>query len=502
MSTLTSIARALAAERGRAEPVCAVRHLHLSDHPLVFIPLALAGEACAPLAAMVGTDPAAPRLLVVAQPRNRDQRFAFAAELAEVILPYIENCLASQETVPGGPGKEPRSRYASAPQLLLPGPASVAFTRLLGRSTRFRRADGPYPVADAVPQLGRWLTFLTEQAEVPGSSMLVPVTSALAAHWASGQSPVEDQNLASLLGWIDPPAGLTGREAAAAAEDPLIWPPAGPATDPTFDNQVLAPLISAWGRAEAGADDRARRRARAALERALAGQLEPTWRLMWRAAGLLRALPPGAHVTSRWNADKDNFSKFIAYLSEGGPPQPRLDSAVAAAGRLAWLERLTDSYAIQRAFDDPLVMAEHRISGEAFDGLVTAAEPGRLDQGGKRAKLRPRITALTYDPVHAAPGAVLTSPDHPAQHARIVSVTGDPDTGTEVVLELSGGMGRGLVAPPGTMPAVGDAVCYAAFSDEFRPALALPGPEETPWTHGGPPRRYVPSDEDAQEAWS
>ena len=56
-----------------------VRHVHVSDRPLVFIPLALAGEANAPLAAMVGDDAGAPRLLVVTQPRNRDQRFAFAA---------------------------------------------------------------------------------------------------------------------------------------------------------------------------------------------------------------------------------------------------------------------------------------------------------------------------------------------------------------------------------------------------------------------------------------
>ncbi len=38
---------------------------HENPRPLVFIPLALAGEASAPLAAMVGHDPQAPVLLVV-----------------------------------------------------------------------------------------------------------------------------------------------------------------------------------------------------------------------------------------------------------------------------------------------------------------------------------------------------------------------------------------------------------------------------------------------------
>ena len=33
-------------------------------------------------------------------------------------------------------------------------------------------------------------------------------------------------------------------------------------------------------------------------------------------------------------------------------------------------------------------------------------------------------------------------------------------------------------------------------------APAFPAPEDTPWTHGGPPPQYVPSDDDAREDWS
>jgi len=87
VSTLTSLARAIAADTGTAQPTCTVRHIHISPRPLVFIPLALAGEANAPLATMAGDDPQAPVLLVVPEPRDRDQRFVFAAELAAVVLP-------------------------------------------------------------------------------------------------------------------------------------------------------------------------------------------------------------------------------------------------------------------------------------------------------------------------------------------------------------------------------------------------------------------------------
>ncbi|MFD2352645.1 hypothetical protein ACFSTC_30255 [Nonomuraea ferruginea] len=114
---------------------------------MVFIPLKLSGEAAAPLAAMLGTDPAEPRLLAVAQPRNRDLRFAWTADLAGVLLPYVAGFTAETETVERR-GADPYERALDAPQLIVPNRAGVAFTRLLGRSTRFRRTDGPFPVPE------------------------------------------------------------------------------------------------------------------------------------------------------------------------------------------------------------------------------------------------------------------------------------------------------------------------------------------------------------------
>ncbi len=502
MSTLTSLARVEAVHRGTAQPICTVRHVHVSQRPLVVIPLALAGEACAPMAAMVGGDLDAPRLLVVPQPRDRTRRFAFAAELADVVIPYIEGYFAAEETAAGGRGDEPRTRYADAPQILVPNPAAVGFLRLLGRSTRFRRTEGPYAVPETVPTLGRWLTFLAERADQPGSCLMVAATDALALHWATGQSPQEDLNLAALLAWIDPPEGTSGAQAAAAAEDPLVCPPAGPATDPTFDNEVLARLIAAYDHARTTGSDQAQRHAHAALEGALATQLEPTWRLMWQAIAVLRRLPPGRHVPVRWDADKDAFTAYAQHLRDGGAPQPRRDTAVAAARRLAWLERAHASYQVQRAFDDPLVMAEHRLTGEAFAGTVIAAEPNRQDDTGRRRTLRPHITVETEDVVLVAPGTELTSPDRPKQKARVVSITAGNDRTTRVVLELSGGMGRALTPAPGSVPELGDVVCYATFNDRYQPLPDFPAPEDTPWTHGGPPQPYVPTDEDAQEDWS
>jgi len=523
MTTLNALARALAVERGIAQQACTVRHVHIGDRPLVLIPLALAGEANAPLAVMVGTSRTSPRLLVVLQPRNRDQRFAFAARLAEIVLAHIDGYRSAAMTP--GAGSQPGERQVDAPQIIVPNPAGIGFIRLFGRSTRFRRCTGEHAVDPAVPVLGRWLTFFAERSEYPGSCLLLAATQALALHWASGQSPVEDLNLAALLGWIDPPPGMTGHEAAIAAEDPVTWPPAGPATDPTFDNEILVPLIAACGRSDVSAA--VRERSRSSLETALSGQLAPTWTLVWRAVELLRALPPASRLAARWDADKDAFTSYAEHLRDGGPPQPRRDSAVAAARRLNWLERVQASYAAQRALDDPLVLADYRLTGEAFGGPVTAAEPDRLDTTGKRRKLRPLITLIFEDPIRVEPGAVLVSPARPNQIARVVSVSAGPadlpratpagdawlpagtalvaDASrppTEVVLELSGGMGRALTAVPGSVPVVGERLCYTTLTDSYQMHGSFPAREDTPWTHGGPPPEYVPIDADAVEDWS
>ncbi|MBQ0896956.1 hypothetical protein KBX37_28345 [Micromonospora sp. U56] len=505
MSTLRALARAQALAAGVAQPVATVRHLHLSARPLVLVPLAMAGEANAPLAALVGAAPDEARLLIVPQPRNRDQRFRFAAELAATVLPYLDEFRDGTEAVPVDRGRDVRHRYVDAPQLLVPNPAGITFLRLLGRSTRFRRPDGDHPVHPSVPLLGRWLTFFAERAEHPGSSALVAMTNALSLHWATGQSVVEDLHLPALLGWIDPPAGMTGAQAAARAEDPAVCPPAGPATDPEFDNRVLAPAVAAY--AEAGDDPAARGAAYAELERVLRDQLTPTWELMWRGVGLLRTLPPGARVAGRWDGDKDAFTGHAEHVDAGGGPQPRRDGAVMAAQRLHRLERALTTYAVQRAYDDPLVMAEHRLTGEAFVGDVTLADPKRVDDTGKRPVLRPRIQLVTTEPVLVPVGTTLYSPARPAQKARVVFLTPAADGKTEVVLELSGAMGRGLTAPPGSVPEVGERLCYTTLSEAFLPAGAFPTPEETPWTHGGPPPTRTDdapaaSDADPAEEWT
>ncbi|MER6303367.1 hypothetical protein ABT247_27925 [Kitasatospora sp. NPDC001539] len=517
MSLLSTLARLEAVRSGRAEPLATVRHRHLSERPMVLVPLAAAGESGAPLAVMLGTDRDAPRLHFVPQPLNRALRFDFLAELAADLLPYLESFADDVEQIEGSE-KDPetgektqvfRELCSDAPQLIVPNSGGVHHLALIGRSTRFRRtaedADpGPYPAPLRVPLLGRWLTHLTDRAQVPGSSLLLPMTGLLARHWATGQSHLEDQHLAAQLAWHDPPPDLTGAQAAELAESGrdehglLLHPPAGPTTDPRFDEFVLAPAIARYDSAvtalQHGADQHdevAAERARAAVRSAvdqlrdvLSAALLPTWRDVWRGLDLLRALPPAGHLEERWTGDRWSYTGHRDRLAAGEPPQPRQDDAVTAARKLAQREREQARLDVQEALDDPLAMAEHRLAGEAFSGVVTEVVPD-WDTSGRSPKPRPLVTVRTADRPHADPGREVHRVHGPsAQRAEIVAV--EPAEGT-ITLRVLSGMGRKKEPEPGSLPEPGEPVTFTLFELTVRQSAPLPEPDDTPWTHGGPP---------------
>ncbi|EYT78168.1 membrane protein, partial [Streptomyces sp. Tu 6176] len=516
---IDTLARLQAVHDGHAQPAATVRHRHLSGRPLVLVPLTTAGEAGAPLGALVGTDRDAPRLLAVAQPRDRDLRFAFLAELADVVLPYLDSyadvveAAERTETDPetGKRVKVETELCADAPQLIVPSRAGLDFVRLLGRSMRFRRTaeqdpETPYPAPPRVPLLGRWLTHFGERARVPGSSLLLALSDVLARHWTTGQSALEDQHLGALLAWIDPPDGLSGAEAALRAElerdaaGQLLCPPAGPATDPAFDNKLLAPAIERYDRARGElaaaadgleADDRlaALTAAERRVHELVLGCALPTWEKVWQGLDLLRELPQGARVAERWTRDRWSFTGHRDRVLAGEPPQPRRDDAVTAANKLAAREREQARLDAQEALDDPLVMAGRRLSGEAFAGEVTDVTMAYSE--GKRPSPRPLVTVRTDDRPHLAERVkVYRSLDGRPQSAQCVAVEEAEQAGADgtlVVLRILDKMGRGKEPEAGSVPQKGDRVCFTLFEHEQRGGAKLPDPEQTPWTHGGPP---------------
>jgi hypothetical protein len=511
MSLLTTLARLQAVRSGRAEPLATVLHRHLVERPMVLVPLAAAGEAGAPLAVMLGRDRERPTLLTVPQPLDRDRRFTFLAELAAELLPYLESFgeqveVLTKETKDAETGEKTevsRELCLDAPQIIVPNRGGIDLLGLLGRSTRFRRTaedpdPGPYPAPARVPLLGRWLTHLRERSQVPGSSMLLAMTDLLGRHWATGQSTLEDQHLGALLAWLDPPAGLTGTEAALRAETArdergqLLCPPAGPTTDPRFDSGLLAPAITRYDAARpvpaAGhpADPAAAAAREQDIDDLLRSILLPVWDQLWQGLDLLRTLPAAEHLPERWTGDRWSYTAHRDRLAAGEPPQPVQDDAVTAARKLAQREREQTTVEVQEALDDPLAMAEHRLAGEALAGVVVEVEAA-YDTTGRSPKPRPLVTVRTADRPHADLGRELHRAGGPAkQQARLYGV--DPGQGT-ITVQLVNGMGRKKEPEPGSVPAPGDQVCFTLFELTARQSAPLPEPEDTPWTHGGPPDR-------------
>ncbi|WP_253754150.1 hypothetical protein [Hamadaea flava] len=497
MSVMTSLARVLAAEQGRPQQITVYRHLPISAQPIVIVPITLAGETNAPLAVMVGQDRQRPEVIVTRQPRERSERLRFAERLASVLLLPIQSMADDKERFDRGKG--PIERARQAPQIWVPNPGGVNYVRLLGRMTRFRHTDGPWAVAPSVRRLGLWLTWFGEQAEFADTSVLVSTTSALGAMWATGQSAVEDGNLAAIMAWLAPPNGLSLIDAMRRAEDPARCPPAGPATDPTFDRLFLEPTLKALS---ATTTELTRRQVFARLTTLLVEQMRPTWDLMWQAIDLLRQMPAAPGVAQRWETQRDEFTWYDNQLRTVGLPQPKRDNAVRSARRLGDMERRLAAYDAQRAYDDPLVMADFRLEGEAFSGRVVSAEPHRRVPAARGTKLRPLVTVFTEDPIRLEDRQSVYDPSRNGQQAIIIGIDRVGD-GWEVTIELQNKMGRGRTPEPGTVPQPGDDVLYSALAPQFAGrGQNWPAPDQTPWTHGGPPLTYRPATEDAVEDWS
>lgn len=112
----------------------------------------------------------------------------------------------------------------------------------------------------------------------------------------------------------------------------------------------------------------------------------------------------------------------------------------------------------------------------------------------RRPSPRPLVTVRTDDRPHLGERAkVYRSLDGKPQAAEFVGpaqATGPQEPEEEgglLVLRIVDKMGRGKEPEPGSVPEKGDLVCFTLFEHEQRGGAKLPDPENTPWTHGGPP---------------
>lgn len=460
MNALHTHQALLAAAERRAVAKTTRRHVHLSPRPLVLVGYHLAGDLGAPLALMWGTGrDEEPRCMVVPEPRNRGLRFEALAEFAVEFLAYLSQF----------EGRDQAGICLDAPQLVVPNTATADWLGgIVGRFTRNLRTDGDAPAPPSVPLAGKHLSFLADL--MPGSSLVLATTDALTTHWQTGQLPSEDLNLAALLGWIDPPAGVNGPEAARAGE---ASPPAGPDSDPNWDAQILAELIQEW---HAANDETLRSAVRRELEGEIREQLAPAWADCWRALDCLGSLSAADHVLGRWQSDRRSWTYHCDRVAGGRAFFRNIPTPVQDATRLRILEARTEDLQREMAWDDPLVMAAAVASGEALAGRVVAADPERRTRNANgRTVRRPLITiepALEFA--------------RPAGTTLFLST--NPGVGLEVLPSDASGLIRAEVfkganqsTTIGLLPNLGDEVVLSPYGKpEFYQRSRV---EDIPWTH-------------------
>jgi hypothetical protein len=461
---------------GRALPRAAVAHRHLHPRPFVVVCFKMPGEAAGPLGFACGTHPHHPTIIVAPEPRTPDIRFAGINAFAHQLLAYLD----------GLPHDE-------APQVVVPNVGTARFLGLLGRSVRNPGRQPRWPATTT--RAGQHLSWLAERVEHPGSSVLLPLTTTLTLHWQTGQSPLEDAKLATVVAWISPPPGTDGPTAATQVEHEVD----GPATDPDWDNTHLLPRIEQFNAARAGRTDPATVTALGApVIDVVTLELDTAWNTAWRALELLRTLPPAGHVPERWAQDRTGWANHLTWLAGPTPYFANVDSPYRSAMLLDDRERAQATLDAAMVVDDPLLLAGLVAQGKAIVGQVTRADYARrvVPPGGRNRVQRPLLDLVLDLPCRIAPGTELWWTERPDSCQASVVATGSTADGRPTVsVELRRGL-RSRSGPPPRLPALSEEVAFTPLHLGWQsrlPPLRRPGPGQLPWTHRLPP---APADQD------
>jgi hypothetical protein len=303
------VAQMRAFEGGRAVRVASHQQIVVQPHALVICPLAMAGEDTTIHAVAVGEIDAEPQIRVVPDPRVRDDQYALVLWLGAIIEAYFQRCRAASDF----------------PQIWASSGAAAGHLDVLADRLRFVRDNAP------VQRVGALLTYATERAPVEGQQALMTMTSALSAHYATGQQEGEDEHLGAFLVWLDPPADGDTRRAVAIAEREVM----GVKTDPDFDRDVLQPLINRYHQTLKSRASAAQVQMRvAAIETVLTPIVARIYAATQRGfAFLLGQFPPSGVLADLAEREAGAFERFMQ-ARDDGLPLPYRDTPKAGAFKM------------------------------------------------------------------------------------------------------------------------------------------------------------------------
>lgn len=470
MSAIQLLLQAEAAERSAAARRRVYRHVHIDPAPLVITTYNLSGEAAAPIAFMYGTSVADAQVCVAPEPRNRALRFEAIHEFALGLEAYMATKW-ELEKVTTSKGKT-FENAVEVPQIWTPNRGTREFLGArLGRSLRYLDR-GDNPATTETVWAGSYLSWMEEQRHYPGQNLFLAATEELTRHFATGQSALEDENLAVLLAWITNKPD-SGPSAIRTAEE---GPAFGPVPDPELEEE-LERLLRASAQSRRDGDTAAIAQLADDVTALVAPPLTESFEATLRAIDVLSRIPEAASVAKRAAEDRRRWSWYLIRTKSGIPRFRRRHTAIQAARLIEEWTHAAEHLEADEAFDDPLVMAELDAAGRCMFGTVVTTDPdnSEIKQGNSRRSLVPLVTLKLTAPTRLLAGDFVTWAEERKVGALVREVRRD---GT-VVLALMEGHNRGTVMP--------QARSDVMFVD-LRPFGGL-GPQavdEIPWTHRSP----------------
>jgi hypothetical protein len=466
MNQLDAVLIAMAHREGRALRTAAVRHRRLLERPLVVSLWQLGSEPFSAAAIAFGDEPGAPSIVVAGDPRSRDLSFAALMKFAAWFLPRFEGPAAARETVASGSRNVELS--TTLHQIVVANRATIELMARLGRRLAYLPTDGDRPAPIELVRLGQHLQFLGRHADLPGQQLIVPIGELVAEHWATPQTEFERSSLPALDAFVDPPAGLSGFDAAALAELTTIGP-----TPSGEDDRDLDPLVADFNAA------RARRTEAAVVEPLLGPIIEHyrplvtrSWELIWRSLRRERDIPEARSVPRRWDVDRREYVGHIDWVNVSGRVRTR-QTARQAINTMRRMEEAKARLIAEEALDDPIRMIPYLLDGKALEGVIVAVDPTHSEVARVNLVRRPLVVIRSESERALPVGKELWATDSPGGPSwRVHGVARDPDGGTLVTMKLQTSNTAGL-------PAVGTTICLSIHNTKWRPGNYLaPNP---PW---------------------
>ncbi|MEL7210504.1 MAG: hypothetical protein AAGK32_20115, partial [Actinomycetota bacterium] len=323
-----------------------------------------------------------------------------------------------------------RQIAVSTPQIVVPNRATRSYLGArLGRSLRYLGLGDTHDVPEATQRTGAHLSWFAEHANLPGQSTFLAMTESLAQHFATGQSALEDESLATLLAWVD---GIP--DAPLAELEQLELEAYGPVPNPDWE-ATLEPFVKAYSDGLRSDDTAKAEAAFDRVEQEVRAKLSVAYEATHRALAELRRIDPAPSVADRWKTDLYDWSDHARRCTTGIPRFARRHDALRAAKTLQRWSSAAEALETAQAFDDPLVMAKLDAEGRCLTGTVDSIDDSHKEvkPGKKQRSSAPLIHLSLTGPTRLLADEVVRWKGDKRVKGRVRSV--DEDSATVVVME-------------------------------------------------------------------